>query len=168
MRQLSAALPQAEVSTVREAVASRLHAVDQFKGFSLVIVGIVVAIEVLVVFLTMMGSVSERTTEIGVFRAIGFRREHITRLVLLEAVVAGVAAGVLGYAAGMAVSYVVLPVLADDAPVAWMPLLGVAPSWPRRSSAVSPHCTRRSAPARWTPPRRSVRSDARVLCKERE
>jgi putative ABC transport system permease protein len=126
VRQLSAALPQADVSTVREAVASRLHAVDQFKGFSLVIVGIVVAIEILVVFLTMMGSVSERTTEIGVFRAIGFRREQITRLVLIEAVAAGVLAGVLGYAAGMAVTYAVLPWLAEGAPVAWTPLLGVA------------------------------------------
>jgi putative ABC transport system permease protein len=124
--QLSEALPRAEVSTVREAVASRLHAVDQFKGFSLVIVGIVVGIEILVVFLTMMGSVSERTTEIGVFRAIGFRREQITRLVLLEAVAAGVLAGVLGFAAGMAVSYAVLPLLAEGAPVAWMPLLGAA------------------------------------------
>ena len=55
---------------------------DQFSGFSLAIVGIVVGIEILVVFLTMMGSVSERTTEIGVFRAIGFRQEQITRLVL--------------------------------------------------------------------------------------
>jgi putative ABC transport system permease protein len=126
VRQLSAALPQAEVATVREAVASRLHAVDQFRGFSLVIVGIVVAIEILVVFLTMTGSVSERTTEIGVFRAIGFRREQITRLVLLEAVAAGVAAGVLGYAAGMAVSYAVLPFLAEGASVAWAPLLGSA------------------------------------------
>ncbi len=125
VRQLSAALPQAKVSTVREAVASRLHAVDQFKGFSLVIVGIVVGIEILVVFLTMMSSVSERTTEIGVFRAIGFRREQITRLVLLEAVVAGVIAGILGYAAGMAVTYAVLPALAEGAPVAWTPLLGV-------------------------------------------
>ena len=76
-------------------------------------------------FLTMMSSVSERTTEIGVFRAIGFRREQITRLVLLEAVVAGVIAGILGYAAGMAVTYAVLPVLAEGAPVAWTPLLGV-------------------------------------------
>lgn len=126
VRQLSAALPDAEVSTVREAVASRLHAVDQFRGFSLVIVGIVVAIEILVVFLTMMGSVSERTTEIGVFRAIGFRREQITRLVLLEAMVAGVAAGVLGYAAGMAVSYGVLPFLAEGAAVVWTPLLAAA------------------------------------------
>ncbi len=125
VRQLSAALPAAEVATVREAVQSRLHAVDEFKGFSLAIVGIVVAIEVLVVFITMMGSVSERTTEIGVFRAIGFRQTQITRLVLLEAVVAGVIAGILGYVVGMAVTYAVLPLLADGAPVAWTPLLGV-------------------------------------------
>jgi putative ABC transport system permease protein len=124
--QLSAALPRARVTTVREAVESRLHAVGEFRGFSLIIVAIVVGIEVLVVFLTMMGSVSERTTEIGVFRAIGFRRAQITRLVLLEAVVAGAAAGVLGYAAGMAVTYAVLPVLAEGAPVAWTPLLGLA------------------------------------------
>jgi putative ABC transport system permease protein len=126
VRQLSAVLPQAEVSTVREAVESRLHAVNEFSGFSLAIVGVVVGIEVLVVFLTMMGSVSERTTEIGVFRAIGFRQAQITRLVLLEAVLAGVLAGVLGYAAGMAVTYAVLPALAEGAAVAWMPLLGIA------------------------------------------
>ena len=44
----------------------------------------------------------------------------------IEAVVAGVIAGVLGYAAGMAVTYAVLPLLAEGAPVAWTPLLGVA------------------------------------------
>ena len=126
VRQLSDALPQAKVATVQEAVQSRLHAVSEFNGFSLAIVGVVVGIEVLVVFLTMMGSVSERTHEIGVFRAIGFRRVHITHLVLLEAVVAGLIAGVLGYLAGMAVTYAVLPLLADGASVAWMPLLAVA------------------------------------------
>ena len=45
---------------------------------------------------------------------------------LIEAVVAGVIAGILGYAAGMAVTYAVLPLLAEGAPVAWTPLLGVA------------------------------------------
>jgi putative ABC transport system permease protein len=124
--EISEALPEAEVAAVREAVASRLHAVDQFNGFSLVIAGIVVGIEILVVFLTVMGSVSERTTEIGVFRAIGFRRSQITRLVLIEAVVAGAVAGVLGYAAGMAVTYAVLPALDDGAAVVWTPVLAVA------------------------------------------
>jgi putative ABC transport system permease protein len=123
--QLSAALSGARVSTVREAVQSRLQAVNEFKGFSYAIVGVVVGIEILVVFLTMMGSVHERTTEIGVFRAIGFRRGQITRLVLIEAVVAGVVAGVLGYLAGMAITYAALPLLAGGTPVAWTPLLGV-------------------------------------------
>jgi putative ABC transport system permease protein len=124
-RELGAALPQAKVTALQQAVKSRQHAVDQFKQFSYAIVGVVIAIEALVVFLTVMGSVSERTREIGVFRAIGFRRVHITRLILIEAVVASTIAGVLGFAAGMGVTYVVLPLVAHSAEVAWAPLLGL-------------------------------------------
>jgi putative ABC transport system permease protein len=125
-RELRAALPQAEVTAMQEAVKSRQHAVDQFRKFSYAIVGVVIAIEALVVFLTVMGSVSERTREIGVFRAIGFRRVHITRLILIEASIASAIAGVLGYAAGMAVTSAVLPLVAHSADVAWAPLLGLA------------------------------------------
>jgi putative ABC transport system permease protein len=125
-RELGAALPQAKVTAMQEAVKSRQHAVDQFKKFSYAVVGVVIAIEALVVFITVMGSVSERTREIGVFRAIGFRQVHITRLILIEAVIASAIAGVLGYAAGMAVTYVVLPLVAHSAEVAWAPLLGFA------------------------------------------
>jgi len=123
--QLSAALPQAKVATMQEAVKSREQAVSQYRAFSYAIVAVVVAIQALVVFVTMMSSVSQRTHEIGVFRALGFRRAHITRLILLEAVIAGLVAGVLGYLAGMGVTYVVLPFVAGSAQVAWAPLLGI-------------------------------------------
>jgi putative ABC transport system permease protein len=125
VEQLTAALPEAKVVAMQEAVKSRLHAVDQFRGFSYAIVGIVVAIETLVVFLTMMGAVSERTHEIGVFRALGYRRVHITRLILIEALAASLIAGVLGYLAGMATTYLALPLLARGAEVAWTPLLAM-------------------------------------------
>ncbi len=124
--EIGAALPQAKVTALQEAVKSRQQAVDQFRRFSYAIVGVVIAIEALVVFITVMGSVSERTREIGVFRAIGFRRVHITRLILIEAVIASTIAGVLGYAAGMAVTSAVLPLVAHSAEVAWAPLLGLA------------------------------------------
>ena len=124
--QLSAAVPAAKVTAVQETVRSRAHAVDQFRSVSYAIAGVVIAIEALVVFITMMGAVSERTQEIGVFRALGFRRVHITRLVLLEAVAASVIAGVLGYLAGMGITYAVLPLVAGGAEVAWTPLLGVS------------------------------------------
>ena len=125
-RQIAAVMPGAKVTTIQEAVKGRRQAVDQFRSFSYAIVGVVIAIEALVVFITMMGSVSERTHEIGVFRAIGFRRGHITRLILLEAVIAGLLAGVLGYAAGMGTTSIVLPLVAPGAAVTWAPLLGPA------------------------------------------
>ena len=124
--QLSAALPAAQVTAVQAEVKGRAHAVSQFRSFSYAIVGVVIAIETLVVFITMMGSVNARTREIGVFRAIGFRRVHITRLVLVEAITASVIAGVLGYLAGMATTYAALPLVARSAEVTWTPLLGVA------------------------------------------
>jgi putative ABC transport system permease protein len=125
-KEISAVLPGAKVTSMQEAVKSREHAVDQFRRFSYAIVSVVIAIEALVVFITVMGSVSERTREIGVFRAIGFRRVHITRLILIEAVIASTIAGVLGYVVGMATTYAVLPLVAHSAEVAWAPLLGFA------------------------------------------
>ena len=122
--EISRALPGARVTALQEAVKSRQHAVDQFRSFSYAIVGVVVAIEALVVFLTVMGSVAERTHEIGVFRAIGYRRVHIGRLILVEALIASAVAGVLGYAAGMGVTYAILPLVAHSAEVSWAPLLG--------------------------------------------
>jgi putative ABC transport system permease protein len=105
-----------------------MHAIDQFRMFSWLVAGVIIGIEALVVFVTMMGSVNARTREIGIFRALGFRRTHVTGLILLEATVASLLAGVLGYLAGMAVSYALLPVLAgegaaDGVAVAWTPAL---------------------------------------------
>ena len=111
------------MSASQAAVKSRLHAVDQLRSFSYAVVAVVVGIEVLVVFVTVMGSVSERTHEIGVFRAIGFQRRHITRLILIEAVAASAVAGLLGYLAGIAATYAALAVLTDGAAVDWAPAL---------------------------------------------
>ena len=87
--QIAEKLPGAKVSAIQQVVEGRLKALDQFRRFSYAMAGVVVFIGSLIVFVTMMGSVNERTTEIGVFRAIGFRRSHIMRIILLEAAVVG-------------------------------------------------------------------------------
>jgi putative ABC transport system permease protein len=48
-----------------------------------------------------MGSVRERTGEIGIFRAIGFRKSHVMRIIFLEAGIVSGLAGVLGYLIGI-------------------------------------------------------------------
>jgi len=126
--QISDVFPGAKVSAVQQVVAGRMHALEQFRSFGLVLAGVVIAIEALVVFITVMGSVTERTREIGVFRAVGFRRNHVVGLILIEALATSALAGVLAYVAGIVITAVLVPFLAEG-PVAvgWEPLLlGVA------------------------------------------
>jgi putative ABC transport system permease protein len=112
--QIAEKLPDAKVSAIQQVVEGRLKALDQFKRFSYAMAGVVVFIGSLIVFVTMMGSVNERTTEIGVFRAIGFRRSHIMRIILLEAALVSLLAGFLGYAVGMGGARLALPFMAES------------------------------------------------------
>jgi putative ABC transport system permease protein len=123
--QLGDVLPGTQVTAMQQVTKNRMHALDVFRAFSWVVAGVIIAVEALVVFVTMMGSVNARTREIGIFRALGFRRGHVTLLVLIEAAVASVVAGVLGYLAGMALSYVLLPFFAKggEVGISWAPPL---------------------------------------------
>ena len=109
VQQLSDALPEARVTAIKQAVESRLETVRHFKRFSLGISAVVLFIGSLIVFTTMMASVNERTKEIGIFRAIGFRKRHIIQIILLEAFLIGLLAGLAGYLAGTGVSRMTLP-----------------------------------------------------------
>ncbi|KAB0671134.1 FtsX-like permease family protein [Oryzomonas sagensis] len=119
--QIAEKLPDAKVSAIQQVVEGRLKALNQFKRFSYAMAGVVVFIGSLIVFVTMMGSVNERTTEIGVFRAIGFRKSHIMRIILLEAALVSLLAGLLGYGVGMAGARLALPFMAEakDAKLLW-------------------------------------------------
>jgi putative ABC transport system permease protein len=63
---------------------------------------------------TMMGSVRERTSEFGIFRAIGFRRKHLIQIVLLEAGIISAIAGITGYLIGLGVAKASLPLFAKS------------------------------------------------------
>lgn len=114
--QISEVLPYTRVIAMQQVVKSRMHALDQFRLLSLSVAGVVVFIGALVVFVTMMGSVNERTREIGIFRALGFRRGHVVSLILLEAFVVSLVAGILGYLSGIGMTRALLPFLATEHP----------------------------------------------------
>jgi putative ABC transport system permease protein len=124
VRQLSVALPGTQPLALQQVMENRMHALDRFRQFSYLIAGVIIAVEALVVFVIMMGSVNGRTRELGVFRALGFRRAHVSALVLMEAVVVSLLAGVLGYLAGMALSHALLPLLGGQGvAIDWTPYL---------------------------------------------
>jgi putative ABC transport system permease protein len=98
--QISAKLPHAKVSAVRQAMTLKMQTVEQVVRFSVAVSVVVLLIGSLIVFVSMMSSVNERTKEIGVLRAIGFRKAHIVKVILIEAFVVSLAAGIAGWALG--------------------------------------------------------------------
>ena len=125
VNQIAAVLPLVDVSAIQQVVKTRMHALDQFRTFSLAIAAVVLLIGALVVFVTMMGSVNERTREIGIFRALGFRRGHVVRLILMESAAVSLLAGLLGYLVGMGATGAILPFMAEHhVALHWNPLLG--------------------------------------------
>ncbi|MEJ2476338.1 MAG: ABC transporter permease [Desulfobacterales bacterium] len=114
VRQISEALPGAKVMAIQQVVKGRMETLAHFRKFSYGVSGVVILIGALVVLVTMMGSVRERTEEIGIFRAIGFRKSHVMRIVFLEAGIVSVLAGLIGYAVGFGATSVGLRLFIED------------------------------------------------------
>ena len=107
--QISEALPGADVMAIQQVVKSRMETLGHFKKFSYGVSAVVLFVGSLVVLVTMMSSVRERTREIGIFRAIGFRRSHVMHIILIEAAFLSALAGVFGYIAGIGITKIALP-----------------------------------------------------------
>jgi putative ABC transport system permease protein len=111
VRQISKELPHAKVTAIKQTLQTKMEALDHFKKFSVGISAIVLLIGGLIVFTNMMAAVNERKREIGIFRAIGFRKSHVIRIIFLESLIVGVIAGVLGYALGLGFSQLLGPII---------------------------------------------------------
>jgi putative ABC transport system permease protein len=109
VRQISVALPDTKVMAIQQVVQTRMETLDYFRKFSYGVTAVLVLVGSLVVLVTMMGSVRERTSEIGIFRAMGFRRSHVMKIVLLEAGIISAVAGILGYLVGFGSTKLALP-----------------------------------------------------------
>jgi putative ABC transport system permease protein len=128
VKQISAILPEANVMAIKQVVKSRMEALAHFQKVAYVLSTLVMLVGGLVVLVTMMGSVRERTSEFGIFRAIGFQRRHVIWIVLFEAGVISLLSGVLGYMMGLGATKLALPFFAEshDIMLPFNPVLGGA------------------------------------------
>ncbi|MBS4025571.1 MAG: ABC transporter permease [Clostridia bacterium] len=118
-------LPAAVATAISEAVKARYEVIDSFARFAAAVAAVVVLIGSLVVTITMMSSVNERTREIGIFRSIGFRKSAIIEIVLTEALILGVMGGVLGYIVGILGAKWLAPTMAEmELAIQWNLMVG--------------------------------------------
>jgi len=127
VKQISEVLPGADVMAIQQVVKGRMETLNQFKKLSYGVSSVVLLVGALLVLVTMMSSVRERTAEIGIFRAIGFRRSHVIRIIYLEASILSGLAGLLGYFVGLGATKLALMLFTDGMGTAvpiefWMPV----------------------------------------------
>jgi putative ABC transport system permease protein len=128
VRQIQQALPDARVTAVQQAVKTRSMTIARLTRFGAALAGVVLVVAALLVFVTMTSSVAERRREIGVLRAVGFRRSHILKILGLETAILGAVGGFVGWGIGLAAGSVAVRYFTDGA-VAGVdvdPLLGAA------------------------------------------
>lgn len=127
LAELGAALPRAEITSLRQEALRRDEMLTRLVRFGTFVSVLVLFVGILVSALTMSGSVRERTREIGIFRAIGFRKAHITVIIMLEGALVSLAGGVLGHVSGMLAARYAGPLLSGlEFSVPWRPGLFAA------------------------------------------
>lgn len=125
--QISAELPNTRATAVQQSVRAREQAVAQLTRFSVAVSAVVLVVAALLIFTTMTGAVLERTKEIGVLRALGFRRSHIAQGLLIEVCVVSLLGGLIGWGLGTASAWTTLPYFAET-PTAFEPRWAMAPA----------------------------------------
>lgn len=120
--QMAVVLPNARVTALRQAALIREETIDRFSAYGFILSGVVLLVASLVVLSTMLSAVNDRTREIGIFRAIGFRRSHILKIIELEALSVSALAGAIGYLLGSTAASLAGPFLAQmQIDVPWNP-----------------------------------------------
>ena len=107
--QIKQVLPNAKVSAIQQTVRAKTEMVDRLTRFSTVISGVVLLIGALLIFSTMTSSVVERTKEIGVVRALGFRRMHVIQQFMVEIAIVSAVGGCVGWIIGWLAGQIAVP-----------------------------------------------------------
>ncbi|HZK56429.1 MAG TPA: FtsX-like permease family protein [Desulfosporosinus sp.] len=108
---LTELLPMAKVAEISQLVQGTKESVDRFSNFSLIASTLLGVIGVLIVFVTTMGNINDRVAEIGVFRAIGFRRKHILSILVREITLVSLTGGIFGVLLGEIVPTLLSPIV---------------------------------------------------------
>ena len=114
LAEINEKLPHVQVSSLRQETLRRDEMLQRLVRFGVAISILIVLIGMMVVGITMSGSVRERTREIGIFRALGFRKSHIVKIILSEAVIVSFIGGMIGYMVGNLIASYAGPVFIGE------------------------------------------------------
>jgi putative ABC transport system permease protein len=128
---INSTVPGVRAVAVRQIAQTEMNLVAKVNRFMLTLAGITLIVGGFGVVNTMMSSLHERTSDIGIMKAVGASRSQIMRIFLYEAIIVGVIGGILGYVAGVMLSYLIGPLIFEGLTMSYdlqylLPALGLA------------------------------------------
>ncbi len=109
--QIGEKLANAQVTALRQTIETKMDVMHRIRHFSIILSAAVVLFAALMIFVNMMSSISEREKEIGIFRAVGFKRKHVLAVLIFESLIVSLSAGVVGYLLGLSGAYLARPLM---------------------------------------------------------
>ena len=110
-----------------QSTASIIESVNQSTGMMTVLLGAIASISLLVggigIMNIMMVSVTERTREIGIRKALGATFQNIMMQFMIESMVLGIVGGLIGIVVGCAASYAIASTGAVQTTITLAPIL---------------------------------------------
>ena len=110
-QQIMDVVPSVRATPVKQAVETRMIAVQQTANFSLVLATIILVVGVAGIMNTMLASVHERIKEIGIFMSLGADNSHLYKMFFSESILMGLVGGLIGTLLGFVSSVLMGPLL---------------------------------------------------------
>jgi putative ABC transport system permease protein len=105
--------PQVEARTADEFKQDQRDQINQLLGLIYALLALTVIVALFGIVNTLVLSITERTRELGMLRAIGTSRRQIKQMIRLEALITAMIGGVLGLVLGVGLSIVVTRAIDD-------------------------------------------------------
>ena len=112
-RRLKADFPQVEALSNNAFVDKQVAKVNQLLALIYALLALAVIVSLFGIVNTLVLSITERTRELGMLRAVGTSRRQVRRMIRYEAVITALIGGVLGCAVGIVLAVLVSRVIDD-------------------------------------------------------
>ncbi|MCJ7575644.1 MAG: ABC transporter permease [Dehalococcoidia bacterium] len=106
---------------VKQIAETEMGMLDKVSRFLFALAAITLAVGCFGVVNTMTTSVHERIKDIGIMKAVGASRNQVMKIFFYEAIIIGVAGGLLGYVTGTLLAYIVGPLIFGGVAISYAP-----------------------------------------------
>jgi putative ABC transport system permease protein len=100
IRQIEEALPNVKGVAARQLINTQMTFTQKFLEFGFAVSIFILLIGIISLSTSMVSFVKDKTKEIGIMRAVGFRKKDVGRIIVFEVVIIAVLSGLIGFGVG--------------------------------------------------------------------